>query len=154
ALQVTAGPGSVIEGLRFTVPEAADTKRDFAVGVSGSGMIIRNVTVEGPTASAVSAFRLSSGDQLIDSRVELPLEAAAENIGVLGNSGDLLRNDMIQSEVGLTGTYMTVENSQFSAWQGLSITSGTLVARDSLINLSNKEGAVGVALANDEPTES
>jgi hypothetical protein len=154
-MEIVAGDGSTVEGFSLTIPANADVPTDFGLAIGGyssSQVYARDLRVDGPAASNAQAILLNHGANLIDSTVALPAQASPTNEAISATSGDVaLVHDDLTADVGLNGSgnTITVDRSTIHAWWGLSTDGGTLIVRDSLIDLAKRSNAVGIKLAND-----
>lgn len=154
-ISIFAGDGSSVEGLSLTIPANADGATDWGLRIAATGtnqVFARDVHVDGPSATNVQAIELATGGNLVDSTVTLPEVAGPTNTAVSATSGDAaLHHDVLTADIGVVGSgnTVTIERSQITAWWGAETDGGTLVVRDSLIEVENRAGAVGIKLAND-----
>jgi hypothetical protein len=159
-MNIFTGDGSSVEGFSMTIPANVDSSGDWAlaVGAEGAGqMVVRDLHIDGPSATNADGIVLNHGATLIDSTVALPAVASPTNTAVAAVTGDaaLLRDD-ITADVGIVGSgnTVTVEGSTVKAWWGIETDGGALAVRDSLIEVEKRSGAVGIKLANDNNSNS
>jgi hypothetical protein len=159
-IAIYAGDGSSVEGLSLTIPANADGGGDwgFAIGGQGNGeVLVRDLHVDGSTATNASGVVLNHGANLVDSTVVLPEVAQPTNTAASATSGDAaIRRSTLTADVGVVGSgnTVTIERSRITAWWGAQTDVGTLVVRDSLIRVEKRSGAVGIKLANDNNSNS
>jgi hypothetical protein len=149
-LAIQGPAGSRVEDLRLTIPANADTTSDWGVYLEG-GIVGERLVVDGPSAYNAGGVTLSLGATLADSSVELAGEKTYNTAVVTGNGSATIRDSNLAAQYGLSGsgTAITVERSTIEpSWEGLKIDSGTLIIRDSVIDLGSYKGVTGVMIGN------
>jgi hypothetical protein len=151
-LSITAPAGSTVSDLAMTIPANADANGDRGIDLSGS-TLGQNLLVNGPAATNAIGVRLFGSSSLADSTVDLPF-ATPSNIAVLGAGSTTTANDLnLHANNGVreqgNGSTLTVERTTIQASsRGASLDTGTIIVRNSLIDLGSNSGAVGVQPAN------
>ena len=149
-LQVTAPAGSTVESLRLTVPANEDGGGDTALRLGGSAVGIA-IAVDGPEATNATGVNLFNGTELRQSTVDLPIAAAPTNGAVAATSGDAAISDSFlrgHTGVSTSGNVFTVTRTTIDATYGNETDGGTIIYRDSLVELGTRSSAIGIALAN------
>ena len=113
------------------------------------GVVVHDVLIDGPDASNATGFILGSGG-VRNVTVDLPVSGG--NNGVLANYISVTIADSLfraQTGLSMSGITATIERTRFVTKWGTKSDSGSIVLRDSLIDLGDREYAVGVKVGND-----
>ena len=147
-LHINAPAGSSIWGFLMTIPKNGDSNHDRGISMDG-GVVARDVLIDGPDAHNATGFILGSGG-LRNVTVDLPVSGG--NNGVLANyTSATIVDSHLHAGIGVesSGITMTIERSTLAATLGTRTDSGSLNFRDSVVDLGNREFAVGVKVGND-----
>jgi hypothetical protein len=154
ALLVSAPAGSALQNLSIVIPADVDGTGNTGLNLSGS-VLADDVEVRGQDASNASGVALGGQAVLRNSEVDLETANSPDNIAVRVEDGTPAVTDSeLVADWGFTvigfGATGTVERSVIQAsLNGLAADTGTIVARNSVIDLgTSDDGAVGVEASN------
>jgi hypothetical protein len=145
-------PGSTVSDLAMTIPANVDVTSDTGIQLGGD-TTGQDLLVIGPAATNARGVLLFNGPAVLqDSTVTLQIGGASTNTGVLSSSNSTVIDSEITSDRGVRhqvgGFTTTVERSTIVAQTGVSGDTGTMVVRNSLIDLGNLPNAVGIQPVN------
>jgi hypothetical protein len=150
-IRITAPTGSSISDLRVTIPSNSDANSDIGIEMEG-GVDVHHLLVDGPTASNAVGVHLGGG-RLDRVRVDLPIAGpSAGNTAVASfYQSATIADSFLHAGTGVqsSGVTMTIERTTLATKWGTKTDSGSLVFRDSVVDLGNHEFAVGVKVGND-----
>lgn len=149
-LNFQAPAPSSVSDLRVAIPANDITDTDTGLFLV-NGVAARRVLIEGGTDNLRGA-EMSGATTLDDSTVNLPTGTDATAVKQNGGSPTITDSTLIASigaEHSGTGSTTTVERSTIRARsRGVTNDSGTIVVRNSVIDLGSNAGAIGVQPAN------
>jgi hypothetical protein len=151
-LLIAAPSGSTLEGVTMTIPANADANGDKGVWLTDA-TLGQNLVVDGPLASNATGVDLDASASLVNSTVDLPFASPGNRAVLLGNATTTISDLTLHANTGVrhggTGYTATVERSTIEAsTDGVSLDSGAIVVRNTVIDLGTGINAVGVQAAN------
>jgi len=155
-LYVSAAAGSSITNLSLTVPANADDQGDTGISAHGAhdgALIVDHVLVDGPDAGNASGIHCGFCE-VRNSTVDMahdPVDGG--NTGISQRDGPtVIANSDITADYGFVhsspGLASTIAHSRIKAHIGASTDGGAIDISDSLIQLDDQNGAIGLNFHN------
>ena len=131
----------------MSIPSNSDSNSDIGIEMDG-GVIAHDLLVDGPSANNAIGFVLAG--TLRHVTVDLPIKAPGGNTAVSSYNAATIVDSVLRAPTGLqsSGITVTIERTRLETKWGTKSDSGSIVLRDSLIDLGDREYAVGVKVGN------